>query len=71
MREYTIDYKYVISVNVVEEDEDKAQELVEATISKKLRDLNDNAEYTGKDRGVWLCDVLERDVVYLQDETSE
>jgi hypothetical protein len=45
MREYTIDYKYVISFNVVEESEE--------------------------DKGVWLCDFLEADVIYLQEETSE
>jgi hypothetical protein len=71
MKEYNIDYKYVICFNVVEEDEDKAKELVEKKMANLLNKLNEDAEYTGKDKGVWLSDVLEEDVIYLQEETYE
>ena len=71
MREYNIDYKYVICFNVVEEDEDKAKELVEKKMDNLLNKLNEDAEYTGKDKGVWLSDVLEEEVTYLQEETYE
>jgi hypothetical protein len=71
MKEYNIDYKYVICFNVVEEDEDKAKELVEKKMDNLLNKLNEDAEYTGKDKGVWLSDVLEAEVTYLQEETYE
>jgi len=71
MKEYNIDYKYVICFNVVEEDEDKAKELVEKKMDNLLNKLNEDEEYTGKDKGVWLSDVLEADVTYLQEETYE
>jgi hypothetical protein len=71
MKEYNIDYKYVICFNVVEENEDKAKELVEKKMDNLLNKLNEDAEYTGKDKGVWLSDVLEADVTYLQEETYE
>jgi hypothetical protein len=71
MREYNIDYKYVICFNVVEEDEDKAKELVEKKMDNLLNKLNEDEEYTGKVKGVWLSDVLEEDVIYLQEETYE
>jgi hypothetical protein len=71
MKEYNIDYKYVICFNVVEEDEDKAKELVEKKMHNLLNKLNEDAEYTGKDKGVWLSDVLEEEVTYLQEETYE
>ena len=71
MKEYNIDYKYVICFNVVEEDEDKAKELLEKKMEKLLNKLNEDEEYTGVDRGVWLSDVLEADVIHLQEETYE
>ena len=71
MKEYNIDYKYVICFNVVEENEDKAKELVEKKMDNLLNKLNEDAEYTGKDKGVWLSDVLEEEVTYLQEETYE
>ena len=71
MREYNIDYKYVICFNVVEEDEDKAKELVEKKMDNLLNKLNEDEEYTGKVKGVWLSDVLEEDVIHLQEETYE
>jgi hypothetical protein len=71
MKEYNIDYKYVICFNVVEEDEDKAKELVEKKMYNLLNKLNEDEEYTGKDKGVWLSDVLEEEVTYLQEETYE
>jgi hypothetical protein len=71
MREWTIDYKYVISFNVVEESEDRAKELIEKRMDTLLDNLNGDTEYTGKDKGVWLCDFLEADVIYLQEETNE
>jgi hypothetical protein len=71
MREYNIDYKYVICFNVVEEDEDKAKELVEKKMANLLNKLNEDEEYTGKVKGVWLSDVLEEEVTYLQEETYE
>jgi hypothetical protein len=71
MKEYNIDYKYVICFNVVEEDEDKAKELVEKKMYNLLNKLNEDEEYTGKVKGVWLSDVLEEDVIHLQEETYE
>jgi hypothetical protein len=71
MKEYNIDYKYVICFNVVEEDEDKAKELVEKKMHNLLNKLNEDEEYTGKVKGVWLSDVLEAEVTYLQEETYE
>jgi hypothetical protein len=71
MKEYNIDYKYVICFNVVEEDEDKAKELVERKMANLLNKLNEDEEYTGKVKGVWLSDVLEAEVTYLQEETYE
>jgi hypothetical protein len=71
MKEYNIDYKYVICFNVVEEDEDKAKELVEKKMYNLLNKLNEDEEYTGKVKGVWLSDVLEEEVTYLQEETYE
>ncbi len=71
MKEYNIDYKYVICFNVVEENEDKAKELVEKKMDNLLNKLNEDAEYTGKVKGVWLSDVLEEEVTYLQEETYE
>jgi hypothetical protein len=71
MKEYNIDYKYVICFNVVEEDEDKAKELVEKKMDNLLNKLNEDEEYTGKVKGVWLSDVLEEEVTYLQEETYE
>ena len=71
MKEYNIDYKYVICFNVVEEDEDKAKELVERKMANLLNKLNEDEEYTGKVKGVWLSDVLEEEVTYLQEETYE
>ena len=71
MKEYNIDYKYVICFNVVEEDEDKAKELVERKMYNLLNKLNEDEEYTGKVKGVWLSDVLEEEVTYLQEETYE
>ena len=71
MKEYNIDYKYVICFNVVEENEDKAKELVEKKMYNLLNKLNENEEYTGKVKGVWLSDVLEEDVVHLQEELYE
>jgi hypothetical protein len=71
MKEYNIDYKYVICFNVVEEDEDKAKELVEKKIYNLLNKLNEDVEYTGKDKGVWLSDVLEQEVIYLQEEVND
>jgi hypothetical protein len=71
MKEYNIDYKYVICFNVVEENEDKAKELVEKKMDNLLNKLNEDEEYTGKVKGVWLSDVLEADVTYLQEETYE
>ena len=70
MKEYNIDYKYVIGFNVVEEDEDKAKELVEKKMRNLLNKLNEDAEYTGTDKGVWLSDVLEEEVTYLEEETK-
>ena len=71
MKEYNVDYKYVISFNVVEEDEDKAKELVERKMYNLLNKLNEDEEYTGKVKGVWLSDVLEADVIHLQEEMYE
>jgi hypothetical protein len=71
MKEYNIDYKYVICFNVVEENEDKAKELVEKKMYNLLNKLNEDEEYTGKVKGVWLSDVLEEEVTYLQEETYE
>jgi hypothetical protein len=71
MKEYNIDYKYVICFNVVEEDEDKAKELVERKMYNLLNKLNEDEEYTGKVKGVWLSDVLEADVIHLQEEMYE
>jgi hypothetical protein len=71
MKEYNIDYKYVICFNVVEEDEDKAKELVEKKMYNLLNKLNEDEEYTGKVKGVWLSDVLEEDVIHLQEELYE
>jgi hypothetical protein len=71
MKEYNIDYKYVICFNVVEENEDKAKELVEKKMYNLLNKLNEDEEYTGKVKGVWLSDVLEEDVIHLQEETYE
>ena len=71
MKEYNVDYKYVICFNVVEEDEDKAKELVEKKMYNLLNKLNEDEEYTGKVKGVWLSDVLEEDVIHLQEETYE
>jgi hypothetical protein len=71
MKEYNIDYKYVICFNVVEENEDKAKELVEKKMDNLLNKLNEDEEYTGKVKGVWLSDVLEEEVTYLQEETYE
>ena len=71
MKEYNIDYKYVICFNVVEENEDKAKELVDKKMDNLLNKLNEDEEYTGKVKGVWLSDVLEADVTYLQEETYE
>ena len=71
MKEYNIDYKYVICFNVVEENEDKAKELVEKKMYNLLNKLNEDEEYTGKVKGVWLSDVLEAEVTYLQEETYE
>ena len=71
MKEYNIDYKYVICFNVVEENEDKAKELVEKKMYNLLNKLNEDEEYTGKVKGVWLSDVLEEDVVHLQEELYE
>jgi hypothetical protein len=71
MKEYNIDYKYIICFNVVEENEDKAKELVEKKMYNLLNKLNEDEEYTGKVKGVWLSDVLEEEVTYLQEETYE
>ena len=71
MKEYNIDYKYVICFNVVEENEDKAKELVEKKMYNLLNKLNEDEEYTGKVKGVWLSDVLEENVIHLQEETYE
>ncbi len=71
MKKYNIDYKYVICFNVVEENEDKAKELVEKKMYNLLNKLNEDEEYTGKVKGVWLSDVLEEEVTYLQEETYE
>jgi hypothetical protein len=71
MKEYNIDYKYVICFNVVEEDENKAKELVEKKMYNLLNKLNEDEEYTGKVKGVWLSDVLEEDVIHLQEELYE
>ena len=70
MKKYNVDYKYVISFNVVEEDEKNARELVEMKMDNLLNKLNKNKEYTGKVKGVWLSDVLEAKVTYLQEETK-
>ena len=71
MKEYNIDYKYVICFNVVEENEEKAKELVEKKMYNLLNKLNEDEEYTGKIKGVWLSDVLEEDVIHLQEEIYE
>ena len=71
MKEYNIDYRYVICFNVVEENEEKAKELVEKKMYNLLNKLNEDEEYTGKVKGVWLSDVLEEEVTYLQEETYE
>lgn len=70
MKEYNIDFKYVICFNVVDEDEEKAQQLVYDKMNNLLHKLNEDAEYTGTDKGVWLSDVLEAEVTYLQEETK-
>ena len=64
MKEYNIDVKYLICFNVVEEDEDKAQRLIFDKMHNLLNKLNENEEYTGKVKGVWLSDVLEEEVTY-------
>jgi len=71
MKEYNIDYEYVICFNVVEENEEKAKELVEKKMYNLLNKLNEDEEYTGKIKGVWLSDVLEEDVIHLQEEIYE
>lgn len=68
MKEYNIDVKYLICFNVVEEDEDKAQRLVFDKMHNLLNKLNEDKEYTGKVKGVWLSDVLEEEVTYLEEE---
>ena len=68
MKEYNIDVKYLICFNVVEEDEDKAQRLVFDKMYNLLNKLNEDKEYTGKVKGVWLSDVLEEEVTYLEEE---
>ena len=68
MKQYNIDVKYLICFNVVEEDEDKAQRLVFDKMHNLLNKLNEDKEYTGKVKGVWLSDVLEEEVTYLEEE---
>jgi hypothetical protein len=68
MKEYNVDFKYVICFNVVEENEEDAQRLVYNKMNELLSKINEGIEYTGKVKGVWLSDVLDVETTYIQEE---